>query len=523
MTSSPAAPAAARPKKSWLRRWLRRFGWLVLTFALLVLGLVVCHRIIGARRLSAAIAEADRLDPGWQWEDLAAKRAAVPDDQNAAPVVLEAARLLPEDWPPKQAPESPRDEAKSLVDRVREVESVEQLDAALLTEVRDEVQKFGPALRAAHQLAGYRTGRYPDLSFEDYHLSRELNHLDRCRQVAKLLWLDAVLRAEERRAQAALASSRCLVIAGRSIGDEPGVIAQVSRNACRQLAVKGVERTLAQGQAAEDDLAAMQQLFQDEQAQNTLLMALRGERAFRNRVMSWVDDRDLEQLDQGSRGIGLGGISREHPWLNAACHWFMVGWLKENHAVMLELSTEAVEAAKLPVDDQVARLKPLHRKAQAMQYEIGWPPYRYAYGATSTWGMFRIAETFATSRAELRCAIAALAAERFRLAHGRWPNTLDELVPRSLAAVPLDPFDSKPVKLSRFDDGILIYSVGRYGDGRGAEDRSSAPPGVEIEQKLASWKSEAPGFRLWDVPHRRQPPRPRVPENEPDNDQMPGR
>ncbi len=120
MASSPAAPAAVRPKRSWLRRWLRRLAYLVLTLVLLLLGFVVWYRASGARRLAAAVAEADRLDPGWQWEDLAAKRAAVPEDQNAAPVVLEAAGLLPDDWPPKDPPGPPSEETKPLLDKLRE-------------------------------------------------------------------------------------------------------------------------------------------------------------------------------------------------------------------------------------------------------------------------------------------------------------------------------------------------------------------------------------------------------------------
>ena len=195
MTASPAAPAGVRPKKSWLRRWLRRLGYLVLTLVLLLLGFVVWYRWSGGRRLDAAVAEADRMAPGWQWEDLPAQRAAVPDDQNAAPVVLEAARLLPEDWPPKEPPGPASEETKPLLDKLRERQPVERLEEPLLKELREEVRKFQPALRAAHRLAGYRTGRYPDLSFEDYYLTPELKHLRQCRAVATLLRLEAALQA----------------------------------------------------------------------------------------------------------------------------------------------------------------------------------------------------------------------------------------------------------------------------------------------------------------------------------------
>jgi hypothetical protein len=502
MTAPPAARIASRLKKSWLRRWVRRLGLLVLILVLLVLGVAVYHRTIGGRRLAAAVAAADQLDPDWHWEDLSARRAAVADDQNAAPVVVEAAKLLPETWPPKPAAEFPLAEEKSIVDRIRTLEASEQLDAELIEAAREELRKVEPALRVAHRLAEFRTGRYPDLSSNDYHLSGTLRHLQQCRQVGNLLWADAALRAQEGKTQAALESSRCLMITGRSIGDEPGMIAHLVRNACGHLTVLSIERTLAQGQPAENDLNVTQQLLQDEQAQNTLIMALRGERAFEDQVMNWIDADDREHL-AAFKGNELVETLRERPWLTAFCHWFMVGWLKENHAVMLELSSEAVEIAKLPVEEQVERYEQLLKKSRAIHFDEGWPPNRYAFGTFTTPAMVKVAQSFARTTAELRCAAAALAAERFRLAHDRWPNTLDELAPQYLTATTVDPFDGKPLKLRRFDDGILIYSVG--------VDR--VDDGGKVDRQSSGGKGEDVGCRLWDVQSRRQPPRPRPPEN----------
>src|SRR5262249_39096223 len=69
------------------------------------------------------------------------------------------------------------------------------------------------------------------------------------------------------------------------------------------------------------------------------------------------------------------------------------------------------------------------------------------------------------ARARLACAVTALAAERFRLAHKdkRWPKTLDELCPAFLPAVPIDPYTGKPLLLGRHEEGIVIYSVGEDG------------------------------------------------------------
>ena len=46
-------------------------------------------------------------------------------------------------------------------------------------------------------------------------------------------------------------------------------------------------------------------------------------------------------------------------------------------------------------------------------------------------------------------ALVALALERFRLATGGLPETLDQLVPEYLEAVPVDPFEGNPIRYER--------------------------------------------------------------------------
>src|SRR5262245_9021223 len=100
--SEPAlldGPAPAQPK-----RGRRRLLWLVLA------GLLIAGVIVGVvftlidpseQELREAIAEADRIDPGWRSEDLEARREVIPDDENAALCVLAACRQMPPGpWPP---------------------------------------------------------------------------------------------------------------------------------------------------------------------------------------------------------------------------------------------------------------------------------------------------------------------------------------------------------------------------------------------------------------------------------------
>jgi hypothetical protein len=61
--------------------------------------------------------------------------------------------------------------------------------------------------------------------------------------------------------------------------------------------------------------------------------------------------------------------------------------------------------------------------------------------------------------ARYRTLCVVLAGQAFQRDHGRFPNTLDELVPEYLDEIPIDNYDGKPLKY-RFDpDGPIVYSV----------------------------------------------------------------
>src|SRR5207302_3333920 len=100
-------------------------------------------------------------------------------------------------------------------------------------------------------------------------------------------------------------------------------------------------------------------------------------------------------------------------------------------------------------------------------------------------------------QANLRCAVAALAAERYRLGQNRWPESLEVLVKAGLLdAVPTDPFDGKPLRLKHTIDGLVIYSVGQ----------NHLDDGGKIDRHHPSDRATDVGFRLWDDGRRRQAP-----------------
>ena len=67
---------------------------------------------------------------------------------------------------------------------------------------------------------------------------------------------------------------------------------------------------------------------------------------------------------------------------------------------------------------------------------------------------------FAHVQTQLNLTRTACALERFRLAHGTYPESLAALAPQFIAAVPHDLINGQPLHYRRTDDGkFLLYSV----------------------------------------------------------------
>lgn len=95
-----------------------------------------------------------------------------------------------------------------------------------------------------------------------------------------------------------------------------------------------------------------------------------------------------------------------------------------------------------------------------------------------------------TADARRRVARAALAAAKYQAEERELPETLDELVPDFLLAVPFDPFDGKPLKMKRTVRGIVIYSIGSDGTDDGGQPLD---------------ETEKTGDITFELPDRKQP------------------
>jgi hypothetical protein len=479
----PDGKALPKPAKSpWLpprARWrlLLALAAVVLFGVLLTVFVSRHYEGDADADLQEALAEADRLDPGWRFEAIHAKRAKVPDAENGALHVETVAKQIPKGWAA----------AEDFSVLFEELAPESRLGEYQVKRLRQELAKAAAALAEARKLKDFPRGRFA-VTYTDDWISTQFPTVQDARRVAGLLNHDALLRAEEGDADGALESCRATLNCGRAVGDEPALISQLVRMACRAIAVGKVERVLAQGEPSAPALRELLRALREEESEPLLLTGLRGERAGLDRLMEAIQTGKIppEQVD-------LRFMFTERMQEPVKLR-LSAPAVKHERAALLRHLTQVVEAAKLPPTQQAKEFQKLESQVRGLATSGG--EMRFVWLLSPAYA--RLGETQQRSQAQLRCTILAVATELYRRERGAWPEALAALVAAGyLDAAPEDPYDGKPLRWRRTREGVAAYAVGPDLTDNGGKGvlANVTETGTDLV------------FRLWDVGLRRQPPR----------------
>jgi hypothetical protein len=475
--------APEKPAISIVKRLLVGSGVFVLL--LVALG-IIQHYFVGSQagnRLKTALADLDKSDPGWRQEDLERARPVLPDLENSALVLRGAYKLKPAKLPDWKVME--RFDKLPPPPELLDAERAALLDA--------QMTALAPVLAEARKLADMPNGKHA-IVYASHPLATLLPHAQECREIVSLLQYDAMNLSQQGKARESLRSCQAALNAGRSLDDEPFIISQLVRIACIAIAAGRTERTLAMGEPPAEDLARFQAILELEEAHPTAVVGLRGERAMMHILLNGLADGSFS-IDE------LLGSGRNVEWYERAVLflWNVRGTARREHPQVMKLMGKAIDIARLPAHEQSAAKSALNREIR----EMAGQSYLIRLVMPA---MDKFIDASQRKLAQVRCLKTVLAVERFRLARGTWPDKLEDLTPKWLKKVPLDPYDGKPLRYVRVADGVIVYSVGPDGtDNGGKIDRTNIiAPGTDL------------GYQLWDVKHRRRqasstPPLPKLP------------
>lgn len=431
--------------------------------------------------LAAAIAETDAASPRWRIEELEADRAVIPDADNSAIVIarVEALRKLAE----QQIP--PQFDLDSFEWPTDYPAIQHRLPAAKLDQLRGALRGIQPALDEAAKLTTMPRGRWP-IKHEPDGISTMLPHIATVRGVARLLYHQACVASHDANSSLTTDCVIGMFHVGASLADEPTAVSRLVRNSIWAMTQGAMQSALALSSLRDDDLVRLEQIVVGELAAFDGSTAIRGERALLHAFFT-----HLEQSDSISYLAAVSSVRNVRTGIGLVTDPLYRPLIPADHAFALRMMNRGCAIAVEPFENQSAGFAEWERDL-AQSVWRGPYVYRNLVAGDLLPSSAALHSYQLRAVAQLRTMRAALAAERFRLVHQRWPEQVAELVPTFIDKPLLDPFDGQPLRMTTDEKGVTIYSIG--------ENRQDDDGAV-----FSSFKEGDVGMKLFNPDQRGMP------------------
>jgi hypothetical protein len=358
---------------------------------------------------------------------------AIPGDaENAAYTIIDAFSYYHE-------PNETEYESLPIVGRAKLPARTEPLAEETKALVAQYIADNNETLELLHEAAAITHCRYPvDFSLG---LGTRLGHLSDLKRSVKLSNLEAVSHAENEKPQLAAHSVISSFGLTRSLEKEPLLISQLVRIACKALIVSSLERAINRTEFTDEQLVELGRVMTGAEDSSAMARAFAGERCY---ILSVL--REPRSLGPGLVGRG----AADAPILEL----YRVSGLADMDAdIFLDLMNDCMETTRLSLHQRPRAATTIWAQVEATS-KIHILLHRLVPAFS------RVVAFDVKITAYLRTGGVSLAVQRYRLAAGRLPDTLADLVPAYLEAVPKDPFDGDELRYKKLERGFVVYSIG---------------------------------------------------------------
>ena len=413
---------------------LKRLMTITLAYiALLVILVGLVWHLWVMSRLEQELERLQKAGEPTRWEDIA---PPVPKHLDGTPLLLKAVEQL-------------HAAQQKFLPNVWETYNAQVLEAA-----RPALKTFRQALASPYwrlvdpkQVAEFET---PD---EEYKALREF---------ARLLSAEALQRKRKGDVDGALESCQTILKLCQHMDDEPHIL---SFHVQMEIFAIGTR-------------ALWDEVLSDADASATAYRAVLAE------LRAWNIDRDFVRALKGERFVvnemlnywALRAAQESRDWRDIVRVDFVDfmlllsprNWFAENQLLMLEfyrqlilIVQKGVPYDRRQVSQLIAEFQRKCRKGWRVtlgKREIAWCHCLLAEIIIPTYDAIfdRVTDTHALQRVTMT----ALALRLYRKENGRYPENLQQLVPKYLPSVPIDPYDGKPLRYRKLQKGFRVWSVG---------------------------------------------------------------
>jgi hypothetical protein len=271
-----------------------------------------------------------------------------------------------------------------------------------------------------------------------------------------------------------------------SLKNEPFLISYLVRLACLHVATQVIWEGLAQHAWSDAQLQTLQNRLQQYDVIADLKRSLTAERAAGILTVELIRKKGLGYLVKIG---GPGGATPKDSFLaNLAGRFVPGGWYYQeqyNYCRLAQLQFDgAFDTSQRTVSPHQIRIN-----TSAVRQELPEQPWGKLFlhhksiAALMSSSVPNIPLKTAEAETVVDQAALACALERYRLANGRFPESLDALAPRFISPLPHDVINGQPLRYRRTDDGqFILYSVGWN------EKDDGGTPGVKLfDENRGDW------------------------------------
>ena len=321
------------------------------------------------------------------------------------------------------------------------------------TDVLLTLGKFDSTIEELRAAAMLPFSRFPLKYDEDYWGNIRLPHLSVLKRCLQVLHLRAGAELQNGQNEKALDDVKLSLRLVDSIRNEPFVISHLVRASLLESALYPIYQGVSEHCWSDAQLLALEADLQKIDFLADSQAVMRGERAVAVANVNWLQ----RSRKNYSRIFGKSSESGTSRWIMA--NWGPSGWLEQNKIRICGYFTNldaVVDLKTRTVHPEAARQRDPFLESESRRLT----PYTYLESIIIP-SLSAGIRKFAWTQTAADLARTACAMERYRLAHGGYPETLNALVPQFIAQVPHDVIGGQPLKYRRTDDGkFVLYSIG---------------------------------------------------------------
>jgi len=380
------------------------------------------------------------------------------------------------------------------------------------------LSKFDPAIEELRQASRLPYSRFP-LGYDSMPAAILLPHLATLKRCSLVLQLRAIAELQNNESQKALDDVKLSLRLANATRAEPFLISQLVRIAIVQISLQPVYEGLAEHKWSEAQLADLdselarlnfladyKSVMREYPAFDVATLEFFREPNKRNhffRHPRFYFIAPLFFLIQDLSGYAGDKNPKMQRFPMLALSFGPSGWLDQNELNICQFYLKWY----LPVvEENTETISPVRTRAaaDALDQAVKHQTPENAFETLFVPGLGSASMKIAHAQNSANMARVAIALERYRLAHGEYPESLDALAPQFIAKVPHDVIGgqpsqgpgsaSQPLHYRRTDDGqFVLYSVGwnEKDDGGVVVLEKGSTPSVDINQGDWVWRYPA--------------------------------